>query len=302
MSATIAPTDRSTRLSEITVRLSCRGFSAGGRLPPVLNLYRGASGSILIEQSGKVRRLSASGAFDAGYVPATMNIDGRSFAYTLMPQLDGRFVVVTGQQAPRETFQISVRFFLADGTPDTGRGDAFGERLLYPGGEGQYTDYPTSAATDENGSRILIAARWDRNVNDISLVLIRLNPDGTYDSTFDQDGVVLIGSRVGNVSSPKVTAGGDGPDRIPVRRALRPRGRSLLCRVCADGQRSAGCIGAVGRQDIGGDPPRDTRLNFDSLRWLSGSPELTVFGLAQSASPSGLSGRCCGAPISRPVP
>src|SRR6185436_14634327 len=114
----------------------------GRRTVPTLHLFRAPGGGILIEQDGKVRRLSANGEYDASYAPAKMLVTGRTGVYNFMPQADGRFVVVTGQQSSMETFAISVRFFLPDGTRDTVRGDANGERVLYPGGEGHYANAP----------------------------------------------------------------------------------------------------------------------------------------------------------------
>jgi len=185
------------------------GFVSESRRTPALKLFNAPGGGILVEQRGLVRRLTASGALDPTYAPARMNIDGRTGVYNFLPQPDGRFVVVTGQQSSMPTFAISVRFFLPDGTPDTVRGDAHGERVLYPGGEGAYADSAISAAVGSDG-KIAIGARWVLDSRATSLVLIRLNADGSYDAGFGQNGVVVIGPNLGAVSSPKVSVGSDG--------------------------------------------------------------------------------------------
>jgi uncharacterized delta-60 repeat protein len=154
-------------------------FSYFGIGPPVLfgpplHVYSGANGAILIEQSGLVRRLSADGQVDPTYRPQ-LNLLGAGSPTTL-PQPDGRIIEVTGQQAPFPTQQISVRYYLANGSPDTVRGDVNGERLVYPTGPGVYR--ATGAAMQPDG-KLLIAAYLTKSRFDMDVVLIRLNPDGS---------------------------------------------------------------------------------------------------------------------------
>ena len=257
------------------------GFNGGGRNPPALHLYPGSQGGILLEQLGSVRRLTSSGLLDPTYSPATLRVQGRS-GYTLLPQKDGRFVVVAGQEAFTPTVRISVRFYLPDGKPDTVRGDANGELLLYPGGEGTYTDAPTHAVTDTNG-KILIGARWDKSQQDTGLVLIRLNADGSYDNSFGLNGVVIIGSMLGrSVTSPQISVGRDGrigylfsvfPDQASdpyfVVYVLQPNGQQDTSAP------SGGRISVI--------TPRASGVPND-LRWLSGSPELAIFGATPSSA------------------
>ncbi|MEO8134284.1 MAG: hypothetical protein ABI831_09935 [Betaproteobacteria bacterium] len=263
------------------------GFPGGGRSIPPLQLLRDSAGGVLLERAGKVRRLTLNGAYDSTYLPATMNIDGRQGVYSLLPQPDGRFVVVTGQQSSTVSVKISARFFLRDGNPDTTRGDANGERLVYPGGIGTYTDAPVSAVNDPDG-KILIMARWDKGPNDSELVLIRLNSDGAYDSGFGTGGVAVVGSLLGAVGAPQVAVGRDG--RIAVLFSVPPPGGSeadpyfVVYVLLPNGQQdvsasSAGRISVV--------LPRQTGVNLFALRWLSGSPELMVAGVVRPEAFSG---------------
>ena len=124
--------------------------------------------------------------YDATYLPAALNVEGRNGTNSVLPQPDGRFVVVTGQQSSMPTVQISVRFYLPDGKPDTVRGDANGERLVYPSGMGTYADAPISGVNDAGG-KILILARWDRGPNNSELVMILFSvppPSGSQDDPY----------------------------------------------------------------------------------------------------------------------
>ena len=252
------------------------GLSGDGR--PSLHLFRDVAGRILVEQDGTVRRLLANGTFDATYLPARMDVVGRVRGYNLLPLADGRFVIVSGLQGFPTRPPLSVRFYLADGTPDVSRGGPSGERLIYPSGnEGTFNEATMSAVVDANG-RILIAARWDRNTSDISLVLIRLNQDGSDDATFGQNGVVVIGSHLGNVNSPQVRIGRDG--RIaylfdaPVAAGADPY--FVIYVLSPNGQPdtslpSGGRIAVV--------VPRAAGPAFE-LRLVSGPPSLAVIGVA----------------------
>ena len=257
------------------------GLIGGGRSPAAVRLLRDAAGRILVEQNGTVRRLTPSGAVDTSYAPARLNVNG---AYNLLPQPDGRFVVVTSQQSPTPTVRISVRFYNPDGSNDTVRGDMFGERLVYPGNEGTYTDNPLSAVNDATG-RILIAALWKRNAGDTSLVLIRLSSDGSYDPSFGQGGVVLIGSQLGAVTSPQVRVGSD--DRIAYLFGVPSLGG-------ADPYFVVYVLDGSGRQDstavsggrIGVVIPAAVGLNIGSLQLLSGPREIVVTAIASASTSS----------------
>lgn len=184
------------------------GFSFGTPVfeyGPQVHVYAGANGAILVEQNGLVRRLSASGQPDPDLHPQ-INV-GLAVAPTLLPQSDGRFIVVGAQQGVQPPQNISVRYFLADGSPDTVRGDVNGERLVHPAGPDAY--YAASAATQPEG-KLLIAAHFSSSRLDSNLALIRLNVDGSYDTTFGQNGQVIIAEHVGAVSGPWVTVGSNG--------------------------------------------------------------------------------------------
>ncbi|MBK7472051.1 MAG: hypothetical protein IPI73_17025 [Betaproteobacteria bacterium] len=115
--------------------------------------------------------------------------------------------MVTGQKPGTTMQQIPVRNYLPDGTPNTVRGDVHGERLLYPGGSGTFT--PTSAAMQSDG-KLLVAATLFRPSYDRDIVLIRLNPDGSYDNGFGQNGMVTLAENVGRVGDPAVSVGSNG--------------------------------------------------------------------------------------------
>ena len=263
------------------------GFTGAGRTVPQLQLLRDPNGGILLAQGGKVRRFTLGGVYDSTYIPATLNVEGRGGFFSLLPQPDGRFVVVTGQQSSMPTVKISVRFYLPDGRPDTVRGDANGERLVYPSGMGTYADAPISAVSD-SGGKILMLARWDRGPNNSELVMIRLNPDGSYDGGFGTGGVVVVGNLLGAVAAPRVTAGRDG--RIAVLFSVPPPSGSaedpyfVVYVFLPNGQQDAAAPSA-GRISVV--IPRQDGVNLFSLQWLTGSPELLVSGTAKPDAPAG---------------
>jgi len=126
---------------------------------PTVHVYPGANGTILVEQSGLIRRFSATGQYDPAYGPQQLDLDGQSPRPTVLPQPDGRFIVVAGAKFGTDTAKpIAVRYYLRNGAPDTARGDALGERLVYPLGSGAYT--PTSAAMQPDGKLLIAATRF----------------------------------------------------------------------------------------------------------------------------------------------
>ena len=207
------------------------GFASGTPVfeyGPQVHVFEGANGTILIEQNGLVQRLSAGGQPDPTFHPQ-INV-GLAVAPTLLPQSDGRFIVVGAQQGIQPSQDISVRYFLADGSPDTVRGDVNGERLVHPAGPDAY--YAASAATQPDG-KLLIAAHFSSSRLDSNLALIRLNVNGSYDTTFGLNGQVVIAEHVGAVAGPWVTVGsngqiayliGVGPDQYFVVYVLRADG------------------------------------------------------------------------------
>jgi uncharacterized delta-60 repeat protein len=255
------------------------GLNGGGFSTPALHLFRQKSGRLLIEQSGIVRRLNADGSYDSTYLPAGMNVEGSGLSvtsYSLLPLDDGRFVVVTTPQAGFNTSNISVRFYLPDGRPDTVRGDANGERILSPP-DSSAVYRPTSAATDAQG-KILIASRVEHSgTADTGLVVIRLNPDGGYDTTFGTGGVFVIGAQLGIVNDAKIIAGADG--RIGFLFSVPETTRSVSYLVVyiltANGQQDSS-VPSGGRISL--IVPPETKLDERSLQWVSGSPVMTVAG------------------------
>ncbi|MBK9608551.1 MAG: hypothetical protein IPO58_19735 [Betaproteobacteria bacterium] len=261
------------------------GLRGAGRVAPNLHLYRDPNGGVLVEQAGKIRRLNANGVYDSNYSPDELNVYGRGETYTVLPQNDGRFVVVAGQVAPISPLAISVRFYLPDGKPDTVRGDATGERVLYPGGTGTSAESPTAATMDAEG-KILIAARWGSTQQNIGLALIRLNADGGYDNGFGQNGVVVIGTELGNVTSPQISVGPDG--RIAyyfgsVSYDPAVAQYFVIYVLLPDGRQDASAP-AGGRISVAA--PQAGHLDLGTLRWASGSPDLMLVGAA--ASPVGV--------------
>ena len=177
------------------------------------SLYLDALGRIVVRRTGLVRRLNADGRYDSSYQPSTINVehsldmDSRwRFEETFLPLADGRMIVVTTQIAPNATDFISVRYFLADGSPDTSRGGVYGERLVGPSSGGRYVS--THAAVQADG-KLLISAIWVQ-ASSLGLAVIRLNADGSLDAGFGAGGVLLIGQDLGRVHLPSLSVNADG--------------------------------------------------------------------------------------------
>jgi len=189
-----------------------RGSASGGVLPGSgPHLYLDALGRIVaLNDQGSARRLSADGQYDSNFRPWSINIRGRfdsqwmdygSNSMTFLPLPDGRMIVVTTQDTQSATDFISVRYFLADGSPDTIRGDANGERLVGSPSGGRYV--PTHAALQPDG-KLLISAIWVQTAS-TGLVALRLSVDGTLDASFGEGGVLVIGANLGRVRSSNLS-------------------------------------------------------------------------------------------------
>lgn len=146
-----------------------------------------------------VQRLLSSGARDpsfgtgeygqVGAVFAKLIGDHNSLGVAVQP--DGKIDVLFGRPVDTSTFsQLGVIRFLADGTPDATFGSpealTVGVTRLQPFPQG-FQASGGSIAVQADGQIVIGASTAGTNSD---FVLMRLNTNGTFDTTFDGDGIV----------------------------------------------------------------------------------------------------------------
>jgi uncharacterized delta-60 repeat protein len=139
-----------------------------------------------------VLRLNANGSPDvsfdgdgAAFIPLS---GARIEAHALAIQPDGR-IVLTGD------FQNTANFFDRDifiarlnsnGSPDTGFGTAGVVKRSI-----RLTDEAHDLQLQPDGKIVIAGSSGDQLNSDLDFLVLRLSPDGSYDNSFDGDGIVL---------------------------------------------------------------------------------------------------------------
>ena len=124
-----------------------------------------------------------------GIVTATFP-QGDAYAYGVTVQPDGRIVAV-GEVDPTSSSvsNTAVLRLDADGSPDGGFGD-HGRRMIRLDDGVQGYDSPWRVVTQANGK--LAMAGWaERNGGNYKTLVMRLRADGSLDTSFSGDGVVI---------------------------------------------------------------------------------------------------------------
>lgn len=192
-------------------------FGAGGRVVTSLGSVNTKASGVLIQPDGKILvsaslsgnpskivliRYTGSGALDTtfggGDGIVIQGVGNNSFFSTsLALQTDGKIVVI-GSWHELNLFQKPIAFrFNANGTLDTSFGFL---GLAAPALPSDWL-YASSVVIQTDG-KILMTCR--ATVTGRPFVLIRLNPNGTLDPTFNTDGVIIDPHYYGNANANSV--------------------------------------------------------------------------------------------------
>jgi uncharacterized delta-60 repeat protein len=155
-------------------------------------------------------RLNADGSLDSSF-----DIDGKAIisvgsgidqAFSVTVQPDGKIILAGSSDNGGGNYDFSLVRLNPNGSLDT-TFDADGKAIIPVG---SLSDYGRSVSLQTDG-KILVAGYSFGTVginNDLSL--IRLNADGSLDTTFDTDGKVIIPSGVGAAEANSLTIQPDG--------------------------------------------------------------------------------------------
>lgn len=265
------------------------GFgSAGGSFIDFQGGYDEAT-SIAVQPDGKivlagfslgngiaVARLLPGGALDPSFGSGGKTIIPDGLGDDLAIQPDGRIVVVG-----RANGEAIVARLNADGTPDNSfAGD--GRTAVDFGGS---DDFGSGVALQPDGKIVISGAM--RTASAASMAAARLQPGGLLDTTFGDNGTVLVNSAGGDFTSDLVRqpdgkivlAGFSGPFRDPV---FPPQGDFALVRLQGDtGVKNAKCagkkatiIGTNTKDKLKGTKKRDVIAALggkDSVKGLAGN-------------------------------
>jgi uncharacterized delta-60 repeat protein len=157
---------------------------------------------------------AAAGDLDAGFGTngiVTTTIPGSTFAGSpdILVQPDGKLLICFSANSVSSGFNITLARYNPDGSLDTSfSGDGI---VTSPFATGDF-DEARALALQPDG-KIVVAGRV--GISNASFAVVRYNPDGSLDTTFDQDGIVTtqilqggIASAVGVQTDGKIVAAG----------------------------------------------------------------------------------------------
>lgn len=130
-------------------------------------------------------------AFNAGAAEGpgfyTITSFTESYAEQILLNSDGKIIIVGSVANPNYIFSMFILQLNADGTPD----NAFGTngQVVLELGEG--SEYAHSAARQTDGKIVISGVKEDVNLYNAPLV-VRVNENGTLDSTFGTDGLAML--------------------------------------------------------------------------------------------------------------
>ena len=141
-----------------------------------------------------------------------------NFAYATIVQPDGKIIVV-GDSGEPATYKTTVVRFNPDGTLDTSFGTGGNVTITIPAAK----SFGTDVALQVDGKIVVGARTWD-NVSG-NFVLARLNVNGSFDSSFGTNGVVVADSGGSDVSASlliddagKIYLAGDSDNNFSIAR------------------------------------------------------------------------------------
>ncbi|HCR72258.1 MAG TPA: hypothetical protein DIW23_12495, partial [Anaerolineae bacterium] len=163
-----------------------------------------------------VARYNDNGSLDTSFDTdgiVTTNFGGDDVARAMVIQDDGK-IVVAGYTASLDssTADFALARYNTDGSLDTSF-DSDG-KVVTSLGDGY--DYPSGIAIQPDGKIVVVGGKYS-GVNDYDVAVLRYNIDGSLDTTFDTDGIVItaIGSSRDNYgvsinidSNNKIVVGG----------------------------------------------------------------------------------------------
>ncbi len=187
-------------------------------------------------------------------------------------QSDGRIVVSTGISGELGSDAGILRYH-TDGTLDSSFGGA--GLVLYGGGNGD--DCGRSAAVD--GDQRIILTGYTHNGEDMDVLVMRLNRDGSYDDSFGAGGIVTYNNSGRNDYGRGIALQPDGKIVVTARSTGEGTSQALLLRFDADGTADAsfGTDGVVVYESEEGNAGfRDLTLQADGKIVVTGYTRTTA--------------------------
>jgi uncharacterized delta-60 repeat protein len=152
------------------------------------------SAASMTAQSGTLDTSFGNNGFATTQVSATYN-----FASATLVQPDGKILVV-GDSGEPATYKATVVRFNPDGTLDTSFGTGGNVTITIPSAK----SFGMDVALQNDGKIVVGARTWNNVTGDF--VLARLNTDGTFDSSFGTNGVVVANSGGSDVAASVLIA------------------------------------------------------------------------------------------------
>lgn len=172
--------------------------------------------------------------FDSDGIVSTDEIAGSSYFYDSAIQADGKILVAGRTERPDLGYDDTLVRLNANGTKDLSFGVGGSVKL----NSGNLSAIGKPSVAVQSDGKILIAGDGDTGPTSSELFVARLNADGSFDPTFDSDGIVTIsiGTSYHTVQSVrvrpdgKIVLGGTFVDTL-----VSTIDRSIIVRYNADG-------------------------------------------------------------------
>jgi len=181
-----------TKIENVTSPYSHEGLTNGNNYYYIVTAENADGESDASSESGSVPKLNPVGTLDTDFngMGYARWADPWSWGSGVALDSDGRIVVAgTMNDGSGNVYDLAVWRYNADGTPDTAFG---GDGLITDHGAagGNKWDFGTDVVIDSDG-RIVVLGYSDGADDNYDMVIWRYNADGTLDSTFGTNGIVI---------------------------------------------------------------------------------------------------------------
>ena len=198
------------------------------------------AGSLRTQGDSVLRRFTASGSADGSF--SNLSIEFRyekwsSHAIGSTPQPDGSIITVGGAWVRRgwdEITRAAIFKFTATGAADTSFGLG-GYQLLSPPTDDYWIDI-VDFVIQPDGKTVVLGTGRDNNSTNQSIMLWRVNADGTVDNTFGTNGAIITSDGTYDLEPYSLLLTDNGKFIIPVTRFQNWVGASWTYRYTSSGQ------------------------------------------------------------------
>ena len=250
---------------------------------PEMNFSRNTRGEIMFEERGIIRRLSAEGQVDTGFLPKKLRwTQERAYfgSHMVFPFDDDR--IATIEKISDNGSRFVLRYFLRDGNPDLTRGGTQGEVLLPLPAGGRFDSFAATATAE---GKVLVAVQHifgtEPQSEHQALLLFRYDASGVLDSGFGSNGLVTLATDDEPIESLSLAVGSDQRIALSYEAdgwSMGGQPSLLVVHLLRDDGRLETNIGEQGRIRVVLPSGADGPFRTGGSRIVTASPQLAIVG------------------------